>query len=164
MRLSQSEIFALERPDPKLLTYFFLVSLLALILMPLVFLPLLFKYRTLHYRFDEKGISMRWGLLFRHETYLTYKKIQDIHLTRNILERWMGLGTLRIQTASSSADAEMSIQGMLQLEDLRDFIYSQMKGHESVDGVAVQEDQGLMLLAAIRDQLRQINDKLETRS
>ena len=28
-----------------------------------------------------------WGLLFRHEVYLTYRRIQDIHVTRNIVER-----------------------------------------------------------------------------
>ena len=167
MTFSKEEIFALERPIPKLLTYYFLSSLLAFILMPLVFLPMYFKYRTLRYRFDEKGISMRWGILFRKEVFLTYQKIQDIHLTRNIVERWLGLGTLQVQTASGSAGAEMSIVGIEDLEGLRDFIYVQMKGHETEPHDHPQRDHGkdekLALLAQIRDELSAVNDKLEAR-
>ena len=79
---------------------------------------------------------MSWGILFRRETYLTYKRIQDIHLTRNIIQRWMGLATVSIQTASGSSNAEMSIEGLLQAEPLRDFLYAKMRGakgeHEPV--------------------------------
>jgi putative membrane protein len=33
---------------------------------------------------------------------LTYARIQDIHVTRNIFERWLGIGTVQIQTASAA--------------------------------------------------------------
>ena len=166
MPLTKDQIFAIQRPDPKLLTLYLIQSLPALFLMPVVFLPLFFKYKTLKYRFDEKGISMSWGILFRRETYLTYGKIQDIHLTRHLFERWLGLGTLQVQTASGSASAEMSLVGIMALEDLRDFIYSQMKGHDSDASASatIQEaDPRLTVLAEIRDQLTTINAKLEER-
>jgi putative membrane protein len=71
---------------------------------------------------------MTWGLFFRREIYLTYRRIQDIHLTRNNIQRWMGLATVAVQTASGSATPEMSIDGVLQAELLRDFLYSRMRG------------------------------------
>ena len=80
-RLSEQEIHALERPEQSLMTYYVLLSLVA---GPVFFIPLLvlsFRYRTLRYRFDEEGISMRWGLLFRREIHLTYSRIQDIPAT-----------------------------------------------------------------------------------
>ena len=86
----------ITRPHSRLLKYYFLISLFAGPAFPLAFLPLLFKYETLRYRFDESGVSMSWGILFRRETYLTYRRIQDIHLTRNIVQRWMGLATVSI--------------------------------------------------------------------
>ena len=162
--MKKQEIFALERPHPNLLGYYFLASLCALIAMPILFLPAFFKYKTLRYRFDEKGISMSWGILFRREIYLTYQKIQDIHLTRNAVERWMGLGKLNIQTASASAGSEMIIVGIPQLEVLRDFIYAQMKGFENVPAGTVDaagEAEKLMLLTKIHQQLMEINAKLE---
>ena len=71
---------------------------------------------------------MSWGVFFKQEVYLTYRRIQDIHLTRNILQRWMGLATISLQTASGSSKAEMAIEGVLQADRLRDFLYSRMRG------------------------------------
>lgn len=118
----------IERPDPSLFHYYIFVSLLSGPLTPIVLLPLYFRYITLRYKFDDSGVSMRWGILFRKEVYLTYRRIQDIHLTRNILQRWMGLAKISLQTASGSSQAEMAIEGILQPELLRDFLYSKMRG------------------------------------
>ena len=123
---------AITRPDRKLLTYYIVVSLLSTVgILPItliVFLPLYFKYRTLQYRFDEEGIAMSWGLLFRREIHLTYRRTQDIHLTRNLIQRWMDLATVAIQTASGSSSPEMKLDGILQASELRDFLYSKMRG------------------------------------
>lgn len=132
-------------------------------LAPLTFLPLFFKYETLKYRFDECGMTMSWGILFRRETYLTYQRIQDIHLTRNIIQRWMGLATVSIQTASGSATPEMSIDGLLEAEELRDYLYAKMRGarreHDpNAEPTASdqQPDDALQLLREIRDALRRV--------
>ena len=108
--------------------YYFLTSLLAgpFFFIPLI--PLYFRYHTLHYDFDEEGISMRWGILFRREITLTYARIQDIHLTSNLIERWLRLARIQIQTASASASAEMTIEGLHEFEMLRDYLYTRMRG------------------------------------
>ena len=156
---------AITRPDRKLLTYYIVVSLLSTVgILPItliVFLPLYFKYRTLQYRFDEEGIAMSWGLLFRREILLTYRRTQDIHLTRNLIQRWMDLATVAIQTASGSSSPEMKLEGILQASELRDFLYSKMRGarEEESDNAGAGDDQGtagpgqeaLGLLHEIRD-------------
>ena len=38
------------------------------------------------YRFDAEGVSVSYGVLFRREAFLTYARIQDIHVRRNLLE------------------------------------------------------------------------------
>ncbi|MHC4419126.1 MAG: PH domain-containing protein, partial [Planctomycetota bacterium] len=68
------------------------------------------------------------------EVHLTYRRIQDIHLTRNVIQRWMGLATVAIQTASGSATPEMKIEGILQAAELRDFLYSKMRGARDEGG------------------------------
>ena len=125
---TDSAVLRIERPDAKLWTYYILTSL---ILGPLFFIalvPLYFRYHTLHYRFDEEGISMGWGILFRREIHLTYSRIQDIHLVANFVERWLGLARIQIQTASGSAKAEMTLEGLLDSDAVRDFLYSRMRG------------------------------------
>jgi putative membrane protein len=119
---------AISRPDPTLMKYYTICAILTGPLFPIAFLPLLFKYETLKYRFDNEGVSMAWGILFRRETYLTYRRIQDIHVSRNIIQRWMGLATVSIQTASGSSTPEMAIEGVLEYDALRDFLYQKMRG------------------------------------
>jgi len=111
--LDESAIFAIERPAPNLFTYYLLSSL---------------ALHTLRYRFDEEGISMRWGILFRREINLTYARIQDIHLRSNFVERWLGLARVEVQTASGSSGAEMTLEGLLEFEAMRDYLYARMRG------------------------------------
>jgi putative membrane protein len=98
-----------------------------------VLAPLYCKYLTLRYRFDDKGISMSYGVFFKRETLLTYRRIQDIHLTHNIVQRWLGLATVSVQTASGSAGAEIAIDGILEFHALRDFLYQRMRGARGLD-------------------------------
>ena len=127
----EERIRALERPDPALWKYYILAALSSLIFPPL-FLVVLFlawvRYSTLRYTFTEEGVSMRWGRLFRREIILNYARIQDIHLRSNLVERWLGLSRILVQTASGSAGAEMTIEGLKEYEEVRDFLYSKMRG------------------------------------
>ena len=161
-RRAEFDPMAIRRPDPSLLKYYAGIALLSGPAFPIAFLPLYFKYSTLEYKFDEEGVSMRWGILMRREINLTYRRIQDIHLTRNLVQRWMGLATVSIQTASGSSGPEMSIEGIPQAEALRDFLYSKMRGarglHDpasATDATAASaEDEPLRLLREIRDALK----------
>ena len=149
----------IDRPDRSLMKYYLITALLTGPLSIVVILPLYFKYETLRYRFDAEGMSMSWGILMRREIYLTYRRIQDIHVTRNIIQRWLGLATVSIQTASGSSTPEMNIEGILEAEALRDYLYTKMRGarehHEDLAGTAKPADEALMLLREIRDLLRE---------
>ena len=118
----ETRVFAVKRPTPELMKYYIIMSFAAgpLFFIPLI--PLYFRYHTLRYEFDREGIAMSWGILFRRQITLTYARIQDIHLTSNLIERWLGLGRVQIQTASASADAEMTIEGIREFEMVRDYL------------------------------------------
>ncbi len=118
----------LRRPHKNLLVYYFLHSLLLGPLFPILFVPRLFKYRSLRYRLDGAGLAAEWGVLFRHEISLSYSRIQDIHLASNLLERWLGLARIQIQTASGTSGAEMTIEGLPDFEAVRDWIYTRTRG------------------------------------
>ncbi len=149
---------AITRPDDSLLTYYLLVSLATLVLFPIVFIPRFIRFKTMQYRFDDEGVSMRWGFLFRREVYLTYRRVQDIHVTRNIIERWMGLAKVPIQTASGTSGATMKIEGIRNPEPLRDYLYERMRGAKGLDRQsphgAPAEDEVLVVLREIRDALQ----------
>lgn len=115
-------------PDSNLFKYYAIASLAAGPFFWAPLIPLYFRYHTMRYRFDEEGVSMRWGILFRREVSLTYARIQDIHLSSNLVERWLGLAKIQVQTASGSSGAEMTIEGFRDFEAVRDFLYSRMRG------------------------------------
>lgn len=161
-------IHALKRPDDHLLTLYIIYAALALVAFPIAFVPLYFKFKTLRYRFDDEGVAVSWGLLWRKETYLTYARIQDIHVTRNIFERWLGLGTVEIQTASGSAAAAESIVGVRQFNEIRNYLYAHMRGHRtqargSSDSGTFVESPIDAALMGIRDELRAARTILEER-
>ena len=117
-----------RRPDRRLLGYYALQAALLGPLFPVIMVVLSFRFRTLRYVFDEEGVTMRWGVLFRREVSLTYARIQDLHLVSNVVERWLGLGRIQVQTASGNTAAEMTIEGLRDFEDLRNRLYARMRG------------------------------------
>lgn len=164
-QVSPQEIYAIARPHGNLFWLYFIASFVGTVFHPLIFLPLYFRFHTLRYRFDDEGVSSSWGILFRREVSLTYARIQDIHLSRNILERWLGIGTVQIQTAAGSSSAELTIEGTDRFEEIRDFLYSRMRGHVKADAkpaaAAPADGEAVRLLTEIREDLRAVREALE---
>jgi uncharacterized membrane protein YdbT with pleckstrin-like domain len=149
----------LTRADRKLLWLYVLRTVSLCMLGPwflVAMVPLYFKYHTLRYRFDEEGIGMSWGILWRREIYLTYTRIQDIHLSRGLFERWLGLATIQVQTASGSSGSDMSIVGLTEFELVRDFLYSRMRGAEADRADALVSDPQLELLRELLGEVRRL--------
>lgn len=120
-------IAAITRPTEQLMTYYVLKALATTVGFPVTILLLYFRYHTMRYVFTDEGISMSWGILFRHQIMLNYARIQDIHLRSNAIERWLGLARIEIQTASGGS-SEMTLEGLTDHEAMRDFLYSRMRG------------------------------------
>jgi uncharacterized membrane protein YdbT with pleckstrin-like domain len=164
------KIMALERPHPDLWKYYILCAIFTgpgiLISLPYLF----FRYHTLRYRFDDEGIHMKVGILFRREVNLTYARIQDIHLKSNFVQRWLGLANVEVQTASGSSTAEVAIEGFKEFEAIRDFLYTRMRGyqaarsgHKPAPDTPAADSEMVDILRNIRDELRCTREALEAR-
>ena len=152
----QGRVHQINRPEKALLALYVLTAALSCVAFPLVIVPLFFRYETLRYRFDAQGVFMSYGILFRQEMQLTYDRMQDIHLSQNILERWLGIGSITIQTAGSGAAGNLKIVGVKAFEDIRDYLYARMRGIRDAHGEgsphAVTESEHV--LRDIRDALQ----------
>ena len=164
-------ILALERPHRDLLTYYLLSSVVVPPAFPFVAPYLYFRYHTMRYKFTDEGISMSWGILFRRQIIINYARIQDIHLRSNLVERWLGLARVLVQTASGSSSAEMTLEGFKEFEAVRDFLYSKMRGvkdptHKPASPAGAAPAQDAELAAALRavaHELRETRLALEAR-
>lgn len=161
--MDDATIRAIQRPHRNLLKLYFLQAAATLIAFPFVFLPLYFRYHTLKYTFDDEGISASWGLLFKREIFLTYRRIQDIHVSRNLIERWLGIGKVEIQTASGSSSAELVLEGMEHWDAVRDYLYRKMRGTGSgrSPAVAAEVDETVALLRAIKTDVEAVRRAVE---
>jgi uncharacterized protein len=172
-----SKIQQIDRPHPKQLKLYMITAFIATVVsfgigfLPvlLALAPTLIRYYTMRYRFDEKGVGVSWGYFFRHESYITYGKIQDIHLTRGLLERWLDLGRVDVQTASGSGGAELTFIGLSEFNEVRDFLYNRMgRGMLSDDqetaGAPGSPDETMDLLRSIRDEVVSLKTQLVSQS
>ncbi|MCI0745526.1 MAG: PH domain-containing protein [Verrucomicrobia subdivision 3 bacterium] len=168
-RALDERIMRLERPHASLWKYYVIRAILTgpgiVATLPYLF----FRYHTLRYRFDEEGIHMRFGILFRREINLTYARIQDIHLKSGFIQRWLGLADVEVQTASGSATAEIVIEGFKEFAEIRDFLYTRMRGYQAqrvspkAPSTPPTNNELKTLLTGIRDELRRTREALEAK-
>lgn len=118
----------MDLPAPELFTYYLLSALLSGPFIVLTLPALWFRYSTLKYSFEDSGLRMNVGVLFRRESVTAYRRIQDIHVSSNVIQRWLGISTISIQTASGSAAPEIVIEGVKDPEELRDWLYERLRG------------------------------------
>ena len=150
-----------RRPDRRLLLVALVHSLRWGPLFPLPLIRDLVRWRTLEYRFDDEGLHASWGVLFRREITLAYSRIQDLHLLSSVVERWLGLARIEIQTAAGSSGAEMVIEGLPDYEEVRDELARRMKGPKH-GGSALPAHAEADPLLAVAAQLQQVATELAT--
>ena len=123
---------ALERPSPRLLTYYILTGLLSGPACVIVIPALIIRYNTLRYQFEETGLRMQLGLFFKREVVIAFRRIQDIHVSRNLIQRWLGIASVSVQTASGNAMPEIVLEGITDPDSVRDWLYERMRGAKGV--------------------------------
>ena len=91
-------------------------------------------------------------------------------MTSGLIQRWLGLADVKIQTASGSSGAEMTLEGLLEFEAIRDFLYTRMRGYRDrshgaqdtpAHAVAGDDGQAAQLLREAIDELRATRVALE---
>jgi uncharacterized membrane protein YdbT with pleckstrin-like domain len=152
----------IEKPVQRLFTYYVLMALAAFPVLPFLLTYLYFRFHTLQYRLDGEGLSMSWGILFRREIHLTYARIQDIHLVSNVVERWLGLARIQIQTASGSSGAQMTLEGIADHEAMRDFLYAKLRGASAPERKPDESEGAAGALMELAAELRDLRTQIES--
>lgn len=77
---------------------------------PFHFFANIIRRATFHYQFEKKFFNLRQGLINRQNRQLPYGVIQNVIITRGILDRLFGLATLTIQNATQSTAIDIKSQ------------------------------------------------------
>lgn len=138
------------------------VAALLLLMIPIgIWLPA--YYLSIEYRIEPDSVRSRRGVFWKRLTTVPFHKITNIDITQGPLQRAFGIGTVHVQTAgaggSQAGQAELLLQGIEGLEDLRDRLLArsiETGGSTTAERTADAADTGSML-----EELRGIRRLLE---
>lgn len=121
---------------------YFLFALLALI--PLLALHALIQVLTTRYWISDREIVLREGLLFKRVRHIPFERIQNVLLQQSLLHRPFGVFTVRLETGSGGADADLRVLGA----EAARRIEAATRGHGDVpvDAAASQDRPALLQL------------------
>ncbi len=85
-------------------------------------------FRNLSYLIDDKKITLRTGILSRVERNIPYRGITDFTLHKSLFDRYLGIATIKIQTAGQSPTASGYEAMLAGLEDYNQ-LYLKLKQH-----------------------------------
>lgn len=133
-----SEVLAEARFDRKLRTYLLLqnlgvmVSTVVGILAAPVWVPLAFRWsrrywETLSCSLTPRSVVVSKGVVFRQETTIPLDRIQDVSIRHGPVLDWLGLSTIRIETAAmkSAGSTGINLTGVVDTAAFRDRILAQ---------------------------------------
>lgn len=91
------------------------------------------RYWRYRYRFDENELVVEQGWLYRQVRHISYVRIQNINITRNVLHRLAGVSGVQLESASGmEPEAVMEAVSSAAIEEL----------HERVERAKARQEAG----------------------
>ena len=123
-------------------------------------------YRSLSYEVQEDEVIVRAGIVTRSVKNVPYRTVTNLTVKRGLLDRWLGLGTVDIQTAGMSGtnNVEQSLVGLENAQEVYDLVVRELRrfrgtATEGVGDVTVPASADT--LTAILDEVRAIRKALD---
>jgi membrane protein YdbS with pleckstrin-like domain len=128
-------------------------------------------YRSLRYEIREDEVIVHVGILTRSVKHVPYRTVTNTTVRRGVLDRWLGLGSLDIQTAgiSGTSKAEQSLVGLENADEVYALVAAELRrfrgamaptaaGEEGETSRVTSADE---TLAALLGEVRAIRQVLE---
>lgn len=96
---------------------FYLIILLWIISIPISILWI----KNLTYLLKKDEITIKKGILTKREQHIPYRMITDFMLERNLFDRWLGIASIKVQTAGQSQNQsgyEGKLAGLINWQEL----------------------------------------------
>ncbi|MEE9572153.1 MAG: PH domain-containing protein [Candidatus Neomarinimicrobiota bacterium] len=157
-KVSASDVAAILWP-----VLFGVIFLLWLIAVPIIKLWI----NNLSYYIDEDRITIHKGILSKIKQNVPYRAITDFQLHRSLYDRFLGIASIKLQTAGQSPTAtgfEAKLSGLIDWDDLLDKLRASVKRlypssvtATTTQSIANDKD----LLEKILEELKGIRNALE---
>jgi len=106
--------------DPNAPKVIWIIAVIAILVMWLIAYPIAILWiRNLSYLIQEDRITIHKGILTKTHQNIPYRSVTDFILQRSLYDRFLGIGSIRIQTAGQSQSAtgyEGNMAGLVEYE------------------------------------------------
>jgi uncharacterized membrane protein YdbT with pleckstrin-like domain len=140
-------IIYLAEGDIEAAEILWIVSLSIILAMWVIGYPLLyFWYKNLEYRVYEDRVSIHKGILTKTQQNIPFRAITDFALVRTLYDRFLDIGSIKIQTAgkhmSSSSQYEGNLAGLKNYDQLHADLRERVKKLHPVSETLTTRENG----------------------
>ena len=140
-------IIYLANGDLQAAEILWIVSLSIILAMWVIGYPILFLwYRNLEYRVYEDRVSIHKGILTKTQQNIPFRAITDFALVRTLYDRFLDIGSIKIQTAgkhiSSSSQYEGNLAGLINYDQLHTELRERVKKLHPVSETVTTRESG----------------------
>ncbi len=146
--------------------YLWIVVLITILLMWIISAPIMILWiKNLSYFIEEDKIVIKKGILTKIKQNIPFRMITDFMLERTLYDRWLGIGSIKIQTAGQTQNAtgyEGKLAGLLNWDELHEKLrsdLSEMKSSSKVIPKLSKTDEEIQ--DKILNELKKISSILE---
>jgi len=124
-------------------------------------------YHSLSYEIQDDEVIVRVGIWTKSVKHVPYRTVTNLTVKRDILDRWLGLGTLDIQTAGMSGQtgAEEKLAGLPDVQEVYEMVATALRRFRGAMAPTAAEVEGEPSVAdalnAILTEVRTIRQALE---
>jgi len=126
-------------------------------------------YRSLGYEIQDDEVIVRVGIWTKSVKHVPYRTVTNLTIKRDILDRWLGIGTLNIQTAgmSGTTGAEEKLVGLTNVQEIYEIVVTELRRFRGSMAPTAAEVEGEPAVAstdvlnAILTQVRAIRQAVE---
>ena len=124
---------------------------------------------NLSYSIEDERVVVHKGIITKKSVSIPYSAITDFTLSRSLYERWLGIGTLMIQTAGQSPQGggqEGKLEGLTEFDSLHATLRAKVKayrGSQQAETLPVAGSQAddTAVLQSILEEVKRIGRKLD---
>ena len=133
-----------KNPGPEFFSWLWLLTGLGFILTFIISIPIIILWiKNLKYMIREDRVTVHKGILTKVQKNIPLRAVTDFILERSLLDRFLGIGSIKIQTAGqsqSSTGYEGKLAGLLDYEALHDDLRKRIgKLHPVAESLTTEE-------------------------
>ena len=142
------------------------IAIAAIVLMWLIGVPVVILWvKNLSYHIEDERVTIHKGILTKIQQNIPYRAVTDFMLHRSLYDRFLGIASIKVQTAGQSQTGtghEGKLSGLTDWGSLHAELRAQIKHlHPFAEATAVSEPPSKDTLHLILEELRAIRKTVE---